>query len=337
MVAAGIRPATREGETMETIRLSRRVVRTAVALAVAVSSGICVAAASTAVPAAPAAATAALPRITGFVFEYGRSAKNSKPVKQATAGCDPGKFVVGGDATVIEFRPSGAVVGSSQVTLTQMEPVSNPSVGLYWWAATATETYSGTPYDWQLSVTARCADRPSGYQFAGAALPLSDDPIQEVTAQCPDGKYNLGGGARIYSEIPGADTGVGLQVARIDALGHLQRAQAAEHPNGFPYRWGITATMVCAAQPDGWAITNGANRQEDASDTIQNAYATCPDGRVLLSAGGAISSGAPANATIGSIHGGTTGSQFTGVEHEPTDVAWGPVLSRSTCAKVVYG
>jgi hypothetical protein len=74
-------------------------------------------------------------------------------------------------------------------------------------------------------------------------------------------------------------------MARVDALGGLLRARAHAAPLGAAAAWGLTATVVCAAENiEGYEIRNAisSNDPQDWSEEFQSASVTCSDGKYAL-------------------------------------------------------
>ena len=168
---------------------------------------------------------------------------------------------------------------------------------------------------------------------ASGSTPESHSPKQQVTAACPDGLVALSGGASVRNAIN--RQGVGLQVARVDALGHLFRAHAQEHPYiDYPHEWGLTSIALCAERPSRFDVTDS---EFNGPSSAQFQYSTvyCEDDRNLVSHGAAIDANeAVGYATLQSI--GNGNGSVTATEQADTPATWGDVLARGVCAEIEW-
>ena len=222
---------------------------------------------------------------------------------------------------------------TSRLSVTQLEP-GLLTTGTYTWTATVEESGIGTNNPWYMVASATCADRPPGYDLEGESTPISTVGSKEAAPDCLPGRKMIGGGAAIRSLAD--QKRVGLTMARVDALGGLLRTQAHAAPLGAAAPWGLTATVVCAAENiEGYEIRDAISSDDpqDWSEEIQSASVTCSDGRYALTTGGALSTDAGGRATLGGIGSwGVTGGSAIGHEPFPTTQQWGFVLARMVCA-----
>ena len=315
-------------------RPPRRLVLTAAA--VLAVTGATVGALSTAAAAPAPTAAADTYRITGIELRAGGDPANDDadhdPVKKVVLACPAGKVILSGGVTAYEHY-DGQVRFTSRLSVTQLEP-GQLTDGRYTWSATVEESGIGTNNPWRLVAHATCADRPPGYDLEGESTSVSGAGSKEVAPDCLPGRKMIGGGAAVRSL---ADTKrVGLTMARVDALGGLLRARAHAAPLGAAEPWGLTATVVCAAENiEGYEIRNAVSSDDpqEWSQSIQSATVTCPSGKYGLTTGGALSTDAGGRATLGGI--GSWGRNYgSATGHEPyaTSQAWGFVLVRMVCA-----
>ena len=124
-------------------------------------------------------------------------------------------------------------------------------------------------------------------------------------------------------------------MARVDMPGHLFRAQAQEHPSGYPHRWGLTSIALCAERPSQFAVTDG-DLDPESSEQLQESSVSCEDDRDLLSLGAAIDANAPGNATLQLIVAADDDGGVKATEQYPTPYLWGDVLARAVCAEVEW-
>lgn len=258
---------------------------------------------------------ASTPRVGGVEKRSAESSFNSQPTKDATAKCPPGKQVLGGGAAIASFS---AIDG--QVALTRLVPYRAGSQHAY--AVSAAETYAGTTKDWSLQVWAICANPVPGHTIVNAVTDWSSVSVKTTAAVCPQGTRVLGSGAMINGSISTGpngqpiphDQGIGLQVTRSSGPGDITRAQAQEAVGGYAYPWQLVSYAVCAHQPPGYQIVS-ADSPHAASEQTKLAHAECPeywDYRIpslprkfrkqTVGMGAAMSSVAPANASLTGIH-----------------------------------
>lgn len=274
---------------------------------------------------------AAAYRVAGLETRTARNPSVGLPnhvaVKKVTVACPRGKVVLGGEVVPQEHTANGypVFVDDSQLALAQSEPGILPD-GRHTWTGKVAETSVGSPYRWNLTVTATCATPPPRYDLVSMSTDVSDDTVQEAHADCVDGRTVLGSGARVRSLAD--NPGVSLQVNRVDALGGLVRAQAAAHPShAEPPQWGLTSVAICADRPSGWRHVNGLSPVDPAVHT-EVARVTCPAGTRALSPGGALSGHVNGRAGLTTLTTATT----RGVEHFRSGDSWRPVLARTICS-----
>lgn len=295
----------------------------------------------------PPAEAASHPRLSGLQVVSRQILRGPSPFKTATAKCPSGKKVLGGGG-FIRFGGMESD-GRSPVTLTRMMPYQpgwNPDdpegYGYRVYAAALT---SGPTFDWGLEAYAYCANAGSlpGIHLVVYSSTWSSAPVQTATAPCPDGEYVLGTGAGVVTDGT-SQRGLGLQVARVDALGHLARAQAHEQPDGYPYPWTVQAIAVCTPNtPAGYVVPDFAASPERDSEGFKAAYSKCSDlgddlPRLPISVGGAVTNVAPGNATLRGVGPFLldTGQVYAyAIENTPTPQDWDFIVVSVICA--VFG
>jgi hypothetical protein len=277
-------------------------------------------------------------RVTG-VERVIRSSVNSRaPVKSATATCPEGKQIVGGGIWT---------VADLSVMPTGLEPFRSAVSGRYSYQVTAAALPPGPPSDWRIEAFAFCADPIPGYEIVPRVTGFSAGNVQTADPVCPSGKRVLGSGARVDFPPEEPKQGVGLQVARVDALGGMVRTQARRTTVGpSPSQWRLTGYAICSNQPFGYLVV-GERSPEEGSERAKYAYADCPSlplsnwmarRRRFLSIGGAVTNVAPANISLGRLapdrwwDGYADDSAFaTGVENTPTSADWDFIVVRIIC------
>ena len=294
-----------------------------------------------------AAEAASHPRLSGLQVVTRVITKGPAAIKTATAKCPPGKKVLGGGGYI---RPGGMEPDDRfPVTFTRLMPYQpgwNPDdpqgYGYVVYAAALTD---GPTHDWGLDAFAYCAAAGSlpGIHIVVYSSTWSSEPVQTATAPCPDGEKVLGTGAGVVTDGT-SQRGLGLQVARVDALGLLARAQAHEQPDGYPYPWTVQAIAVCTPNsPAGYVLGTSESPERDSED-FKAAYGKCPDvagddwPRLPISVGGAITNVAPGHATLRGIGPFLldTGQVYAyATENTPTSVDWDFIVVRYICA--VFG
>lgn len=161
----------------------------------------------------------------------------------------------------------------------------------------------------------------------------SSSSVKAVAAGCPPGRRVLGTGVRI-SKPRGR---VVIQVARTSGPGDIARAQAHEAAGGTDANWSVTAYAICAVAPSGFVIPPFARSTplgELPNDSNSEVLAdtTCPDGKALIGAGGAVSRDAPGNVSLTVISPRSDGAQAIAVENASTPVKWGFAVVSASCA-----
>ena len=289
---------------------------------------------ATAPPPAVASTTAAAAtyRITGLELVAAADPDvDSDPVKKVVLTCPVGKVIVGGGATAYEFY-DGRVHFTSRLSITQLEP-GLLTTGRYTWSATVEESGIGTNNPWYMVAIATCADRPPGYDWEADSTPISTDASKQADPACRPNRKMIGGGVAIRSLAD--QKRVGLTTARVDALGGLLRTRARSAPVGAAAPWGLTATVICAAEDiEGYEIRDAISSDDplEWSRSIQSAGVGCSDGKYALTGGAALSSDAGGRATLGGIFTSDSYASVTGHESYATTQRWGFVLARMVCA-----
>jgi hypothetical protein len=306
---------------------SRRAPRAALSLGVVALLAITVGLAGTGLEPAQAAP----PRVTGIVpATPGFSAFNSQSPKTATAECPAGTDILGGGYSI----STGVPAVSNRVTVTQLEPFE---AGTFpdGYRVSAAETLSvnglGVSGSWGVVAIGICAESVPGHHIVGENTDVSSDPVQTKDAECLPGERVLGTGARItFGSSP--RFGVGLQVARTDALGGLTRAQAQEQqPGGYAFTWRLRAFAVCGTTPQGYEVRSGGTGEPD-SDTPKVTGATCSNGRLMTGPGAAVAGNAPGNVTLHAIGFNRTRMDAEAVENSATNANW-DLLARAICVQ----
>jgi hypothetical protein len=273
--------------------------------------------------------------VTGIRRVSDVTSYDSESPKSLGIACPSGKILGGG----------AIVYGSSQVALTRLQPYvpgtdpENPYG--YGYRVTAAETGSSVDGNWSITAVAVCANSVEDLHIVSHGTNWSTSSVQAADAVCPDGERALGTGARIVTQRPGGevDQGLGLQVARVDAMGGLTRAQARELPSGYDAgsygsNWRLVAYVVCAPSPFGYQVRTGSSYLE--TDSSKTAGAPCgewvsPVGRTYatqaISACAAVDNTAPGNVTLHHVYPDTlsfpTNWAFAAAyENPPTSAEW---------------
>jgi hypothetical protein len=226
----------------------------------------------------------------------------------------------------------GRVRFTSRLSITQVEP-GLLTTGRYTWSATVEESGIGTNNPWYMVAMATCADRPPGYDWEADSTPVSTVGSKAADPGCLPDRKVIGGGVAIRSLAD--QVRVGLTTARVDALGGLLRARARSAPVGAAAPWGLTATVICAAEDvEGYEIRDAISSEDPQrwSESIQSAGAGCSDGKHALTTGAALSGDAGGRATLGGIFTSDGYGNVTGHESYATTQQWGFVLARIVCA-----
>jgi hypothetical protein len=282
---------------------------------------------------APTAAARAQPLVTGLEKKAAVTF-DTRSSKQAFAYCDPGQVVVGGGGWA--FVP-GSADDPNGVTLWQLQPAKNLNgTSRQGYAAGASEVVnaggSGVDGAWWVEAYALCADPITGHRISESANKLpSSTPVQKADAFCDTahGERVLGTGARVL------DTSfqVGLQVARVDALGGIARAQAHEDASGYPFAWRLKAYAICAPRPQGYEIRTGASK-ESGSEPDKDAHAGCSSAdKQMLGAGAAITDVAPGHVSLQQVYPRSSlrSMDAWAVENTPLFLPWDFIIARGVC------
>jgi hypothetical protein len=185
--------------------------------------------------------------------------------KSITADCDTGQRVIGAAAWMVN---AGADVRISAVI------PRNDYV-----FASASVDEDGTIHEWDLYVSAICADPIPGMDIIEETSTLTSDPDNHIEAQCTGGDKLLGSG---YSMSTGDGNQVGVEQLAVSSTEAY--AYAHEDGNGYAGTWEVTAYAVCAPQPAGYEIVedNGA----EMSDYVRSFTVRCPTDKEVLGVGG---------------------------------------------------
>lgn len=281
----------------------------------------------------PADAAVAAPRLGRIVHVYAQSATNSQSPKDATAECPAGWQVLGGGGAVVVSGPAGPEI-AKHVALTQLEPYT-AGTHPQGYRVRAEEAAPGSTGDWTLGAEAICSEDPvPGHHIVGRNTEWSSESVQANDAICPDGERVLGTGARITYFNADQRQGIGLQVARADALGGLTRAQAHEQPSGYAFDWRLRAFAVCADPVDGYEVRSGGSGALN-TEPAKQARATCStSSRRMISAGAAVGSDVPGNVTLNRADtgGSPSGDEELAIAYEntPTSANW-DLVARGIC------
>lgn len=225
-------------------------------------------------------------------------------------------------------------------------PGRNPADQLgYGYRVSAAETAPQTTDDWWVSAYAVCANPPGRYHIVTHLSDWSSASKQTSDVACPSGENVLGTGARIIPANIGGqyEHGIGLQVARVDALGVLTRSQAHEQPAGYVHDWRLEAFAVCAPPPFGYSVQTAASEARD-SESYKQTRGSCPDlfvngfpfdrwyDRRPISVGVAVSNVAPGNVTINQACPFSDDEAWAdAAENTPTPVDWDYIVVRFIC------
>jgi hypothetical protein len=294
------------------VRLGAVAVLSLAAVGLGVVGGRPAAAPAAAAPAAAEAAATTDPVVTGIVQREEISDFDSTSSTSVGVACPPGKQILGGGAHLYSrFQPD-------RLALTRLQPygpgtdAENPYG--YGFRASAVETDSSVTSDWYIWAHAYCADPVAGLHIVPRTTDWSAASVLATDAVCPSGERALGTGARIITPLPGGDPegGLGLQVARVDALGGLARAQARIVPSGYAHwAWRLAAYAVCAPRPSGYEVRTASSVEGGPYSTATSKWVPvdCPESvwfppagqtvdKLAVSVGAAVDNTAPGNVTL---------------------------------------
>ena len=210
-------------------------------------------------PASPASAQVAGREI---VTENTGRTPNSKSI---TAECDTGQRVIGAAAWMVN---AGAEVRIASVI---------PRTDYVY--ASASVDQDGTAHEWDLYVSAICADPIAGMDIIEQTSTLTSNPDNHIEAECTGNDKLLGSG---YEMSSGDGAQVGVEQLAVSSTETY--VYAHEDGDGYSGTWEVTAYAVCAPQPAGYEIVedNGA----ETSDYVRSFTVRCPTDKEVLGVGG---------------------------------------------------
>ena len=192
-------------------------------------------------------------------------APNSDPSSVVSAPCPAGKAVIGLGGTINS--------ANGQVVLDAVFP----DAGLTSGSIAAFEDATGNSANWSLTAYAICA---ASAQLATATTGRLDTNIVAISAQCPTGQTAAGVGA----DLSGALGRVGIHRLVPTATG--SSVGALTYPFSNVDRWAVTPQAICATPFSGQAVVSAAGTID--SEAAKSAIVTCPAGKRVIGAGGAI-------------------------------------------------
>jgi hypothetical protein len=227
-------------------------------------------------------ASAAVPGLDTFVSF---SDENSASIKTERVFCPDGMRLVGAGG--------GTFVGGNEVRLTRVRPirpvgVSNGlPIGV---EVQAEEDTNGFADNWSLGAIATCANSLPGLQLVTSPASAERQP---ATADCPAGKQLIGVGGEIDF-----GSGVSLEALYPNPDGLEQTVVSAHRRPNFSNSnsWRVTAHAICANPLPGLQRVTMSSPFQSTGAAFTSV--SCPDGKVLLSAGGDLSSGTSGQVTI---------------------------------------
>jgi hypothetical protein len=279
------------------------------------------------VAASPEAAPQAQPVVSGLQKETAIT-YNTSATKQAFAYCDAGQVVVGGGGWA--YVP-GSNDDPNRVTLWQLQPaIRLNGTSRQGFVAGASETSGGVRGAWWVEAYALCADPISGHHISDSPTrPFTSTAMQRADAFCGAGEKVLGTGARVLN----TSFEVGLQVARVDAVGDIARAQAHEDASGYPFTWGLKSYAICADRPQGYEVRTGES-VERGSESVKDASVGCSRAdKQMISAGAAITNVAPGHVSLQVVYPRSSlqSMEAVAVENTPLFDTWDFIIARGVC------
>jgi hypothetical protein len=242
--------------------MKRIVVRVAVAIAMA----------CTVVMLAPAREAAAKP--PPIVTYSAQTALDATPTKEVSVACPRGAEVFSGGAYVVG--------GDRRVHIVRSQP--SPSLN-GWIAGAQVGPGAERTGNWRLYVYVKCGlltiiDFGFDTEFVTFHTQANSDPVNEISAPCPDDRVVVSAGGR----ITGGDGEVVLDDLDLEPDTQSVRVRAVEAEDGSAKMWSLWAFAVCAkpGSVSGYEVLE----QDTVSTTGDKGYTLhCPGSKKLIGLG----------------------------------------------------
>ena len=193
---------------------------------------------------------------------------NSDASRLVSAHCPAGKSVIGLGGTINS--------ANGQVVLDAVFPDS----GLTSASIAAFEDGTGNSANWSLTAYAICANSA---QLVTATTGRQDTSVMNMSVQCPTGQAAAGVGA----DLSGGLGRVGIAGLRSTFLG----VTAGTYPFSTVVSWSIEAQSICATPFSGQEVVSAEGPFASTQEPAKSVTATCPAGKRVIGAGGAIDLG----------------------------------------------
>ncbi|MET7396895.1 hypothetical protein ABZS66_25770 [Dactylosporangium sp. NPDC005572] len=230
------------------------------------TGSVVTAVAAVAVTVAATPASAAVVGREVITYNTGRTSDD----KPATARCSTGKVVIGTAAWMVN--------AAGEVRITQLIPRLTEVF------AYAMEDEDGTSAEWDLYVSAVCANPYPGLVIESETVSSSGAPWRSASATCPTGKHVLGTGFWIdrgYGQV-------GIEKVSIFDTDQVY-ALAWEDDTEYSGSWEVTAYAICSPPLPGLEIVATSSTLD--SGYVQSQTASCPRGKVLIGGAGGVEYG----------------------------------------------
>jgi hypothetical protein len=188
--------------------------------------------------AAPADASPGLTRVTAT------SSHDAAASKTVSASCPAGTVALGGGGVANPTHPDDVKIRAAGVHLTD--------TGAYYAVTADVASDPELVGAWDLSVTAVCAPRPSGYEIRIGYSPFSPGAFKGLSATCSAGKKTLSVGGFVYRL--GGVAAPELTLNGFAFVGDNAASLAAQTWRyGFADSWMDELDLVCADPLPGYA------------------------------------------------------------------------------------
>lgn len=263
---------------------------------------------------------AAMAPLTGIERVTAVSDYDSDRVKGIQVWCPAGKQVIGAAGLLAANADA-----QHRVVMTEVIPdAALTSVTAFAW-----EDETATTGNWSVKAAAVCANATSSLQRVSMAGAYDSTRSKTQIAVCPPHKWLVGAGRL----IEGAEGQVMLDKIEFATTRYGVTVGATEDQNGTNDSWRVRVYAICASTQPGHQLVS----RTSAADSVDKGVGiSCPGGKQVLSAGGAVIGGDGQVSLINLVPGlnaPTLAVAHAWEDHDGMAADWS-VLAQAMCATV---